>query len=96
MEKIIENQLSQITSKIKKLKARNLRLETENEDLKKSVFGYLQQLEDQKKESVKLSQSMQHNLISQSLTTDKKTLQKEIDKYILMIDKCIAAVNVKM
>ena len=96
MEKNIGNQLSEITSKIKRLKSRNLRLETENEELSKSVFNYLQLLEAQKKETEKASLSVQHEILGQSLSGDKKVLLKELDKYILMIDKCIAAVNAKI
>ncbi len=96
MEKNIGNQLSEITSKIKRLKSRNLRLETENEELRKSVFNYLQLLEAQKKETEKASLSVQHEILGQSLSGDKKVLLKELDKYILMIDKCIAAVNAKI
>ncbi|HOZ51383.1 MAG TPA: hypothetical protein PLU17_05970 [Chitinophagaceae bacterium] len=96
MEKIIEHHLVEINSKIKKLKARTIRLEAENEELRKSVFEYLQQIETQKKESEKIAQTLQHYRISDSIQSDKKILQKEIDKYVLMIDKCIAAVNTKM
>jgi len=96
MEKTIGNQLSEITSKIKRLKTRNLRLEAENEELRKSVFNYLQMLDAQKKETEKASLSMQHEMLGQSLSGDKKVLMKEMDKYILMIDKCIAAVNAKI
>ncbi len=96
MEKNIGNQLSEITSKIKRLKSRNLRLETENEELRKSVFNYLQLLEAQKKETEKASLSVQQEILGQSLSGDKKVLLKELDKYILMIDKCIAAVNAKI
>ena len=96
MEKNFEIRLAEITSKIKKLKARNQRIEAENEELRKSVFGYLQLLETQKKDTAKASLSLQHEQLSQSLGGDKKVLQKELDKYILMIDKCIAAVNAKM
>jgi replicative DNA helicase len=96
MEKNIEKRLTEITSKIKKLKARNQRIEAENEELRKSVFGYLQLLETQKKDTAKASLSLQHEQLSQSLGGDKKALQKELDKYILMIDKCIAAVNAKI
>jgi replicative DNA helicase len=42
--------LSAIEEKIKKLKARNERLEKDNAELKKSVFEYLQKMETQKKE----------------------------------------------
>lgn len=93
MEKEISEQLASITAKIKKLQVRNQRLETENEELRKSVFGYLQQLADQKRESEQLAQEMRNSMIGQSLGIDKKNLQKELDKYILMLDKCIAAVQ---
>jgi replicative DNA helicase len=96
METELQIQLNEITAKVKKLKTRTARLESENEALRKSVFGYLQQLEQQKKESEKLSQSIQNDKISQSIASDKKSLQKELDKYILMIDKCIAAVEAKI
>lgn len=93
MEKEINEQLTLITSKIKKLQVRNQRLETENEELRKSVFAYLQQLADQKRDSEQLAQEMRNSMIGQSLGVDKKNLQKELDKYILMLDKCIAAVQ---
>lgn len=96
MESTVEIQLNEIRSKIGRIKNRNQRLEQENETLRKSVFDYLQQLDNQKKETAKLHQMMQHEQIGQSLTADKKKLQKELDKYILMIDKCIAAVNAKI
>ncbi len=96
MEKNIETRLADIRSKIKKLKTRNLRIEAENEELRKSVFGYLQLLETHKKETEKASLSAQHELLAQSVNVDKKALQKELDKYILMIDKCIAAVNTNL
>ena len=72
MEKLIENHLSEITSKIKKLKARTVRLEAENEELRKSVFGYLQQLESQKKETEKIALRLQHQKIGESISADKK------------------------
>lgn len=93
MDKQLEQYFSTITSKIKKLKARNQRLEVENEELRKSVFNYLQQLDVQKKETEKMVTALQHEQMGQALNADKKVLLKEIDKYILMIDKCIAAVN---
>lgn len=93
MNKQIEQYFSTIISKIKKLKARTQRLEAENEELRKSVFNYLQQMELQKKETEKMLSSMQHEQMGMALNSDKKVLLKEIDKYILMIDKCIAAVN---
>lgn len=93
MEKEINEQLARITSGIKKLQVRNQRLESENEELRKSVFDYLQQLADQKKHSEHLVQKMRNAMIGQSLGVDKKNLQKELDKYILMLDKCIAAVQ---
>jgi len=96
MDKQLENELQAIASNVNKLKTRTRRLETENEELRKSVFGYLQQLEDQQKEAKRLAELMKHGQISESLPTDKKLLQKEIDKYLQMIDKCIASVNAKM
>jgi replicative DNA helicase len=96
MESTVDIQLNEIRSKISRIKSRTQRLEQENEALRKSVFEYLQQLESQKKETAKLNLMMQHEQIGLSLNADKKKLQKELDKYILMIDKCIAAVNAKI
>lgn len=96
MEKNLDQHLSEITSKVKKLKARVTRLEAENEDLRKSTFNYLEQLDLQKKETERILLSIKHGQVGQAMDTDKKVLLKEIDKYVLMIDKCIAAVNANL
>ena len=93
MENEIGQSLQQITSKIRKLKIRNQRLEAENETLRRSVFEYLQQLEEQKKEAAKINQSITQSQIGQTINVDRKNMLRELDKYILMIDKCIAAVK---
>ena len=92
----LQQYLSEISSKIKKIKLRNQRLEAENEELRKSVFTYLQQLDAQKREIEKLTESATNASIGNAISKDKKILHKEIDKYILMIDKCIAGVNSKL
>ena len=96
MDPTLQHHLDKITSGIKKLKVRTERLERENEELRQSVFGYLQQLEAQKSESQKQVRSIQNQQIGQSLVTDKKKLQKEIDKLITLLDQCIASVNANL
>ncbi len=96
MENNIENTLASISQKIKRLKARNTKLENENAELRASVFDYLQQLDLYKKANEKAITSMHTREISEVSKIDKKILRKDIDKYILMIDKCIASMKVKL
>ncbi|HPI54120.1 MAG TPA: hypothetical protein PLU10_05470 [Chitinophagaceae bacterium] len=96
MENPIEIQIAEITSKVKKMTTRMKRLESENESLKKSVMTYLELLDQQKKETDKLTQQLKAGQIQQQVSGDNKKLQKELDKYIGLIDKCIAAVNSKL
>lgn len=87
--------LTGIEAKIKKLKARNERLEKDNEDLKKSIFEYIQKLESQKMELDKSKTSLQAMQLGKSTSIDTVALRKELDHYIYLIDKCIASIHVK-
>lgn len=90
----LHNLISDIEKKIKRLVLRNQRLEEENKELRTSVFNYLQQLETQKNEISLLQQDMKNKEIASLSAADKKELQREIDKYVLLIDKCISSVKV--
>ncbi len=83
----------EIKEKVRQLKTRVQRLEKENAELKTSVFTYLEKIETQKAEMEKLKQELHTEHINANMNIDKKKMQKDIDKYIMMIDKCIA--NVK-
>ncbi len=85
--------VSEIKEKVRQLKMRVQRLEKENAELKTSVFAYLEKIETQKAEMEKLKQELHTGHINANMSIDKKKIQKDIDKYIVMIDKCIA--NVK-
>ena len=87
--------LSNIEAKIKKLKARNERLEKDNENLKKSVFEYIQRLESQKKEMDKSKASLQALQLGKATSLNTAELRKELGHYIYLIDKCIASIHVK-
>ncbi|MCC7029294.1 MAG: hypothetical protein IT257_03240 [Chitinophagaceae bacterium] len=87
--------LSGIETKIRKMKTRNERLEKENEELKKSLFEYLQKMELQKKESEKSKMKLQALQLGKSTDMNTAQLRKDLDHYIYMIDKCIASINVK-
>ena len=96
MENPIDIQIAEISTKVKKMTSRMKRLESENESLKKSVMTYLELLDHQKKESDTLTRQLIVWQIQQHVAVDTKKLQKELDKYIGLIDKCIAAVNSKL
>ncbi|MBL7771757.1 MAG: hypothetical protein JNM95_02710 [Chitinophagaceae bacterium] len=90
----VTNLLVEIERKSKRLIQRNQRLEEENTALRNSVFEYLQKLDELKKE---MANQEQEHLIqkTQKLSQeDKKAILKEIDKYVLLIDKCISSVKV--
>ena len=82
--------ISEITLKVTKLKLRSERLEKENEELRNTVFNYLKELETQK-----LAISTYKEADKNRPTTSFPS-QKEIDKYILLIDKCIASVDINL
>ena len=92
----IQQILDTIEQKSKRLVSRVNRLEQENADLKKSVFEYLQKMENQLKEINQLKHQIKVNDLQKSVTGDKKKLQRELDKYIHLIDKCIANINTEL
>ena len=96
MEPKVEQQFTEIVSKVKKLKGRIIRLETENETLKKSVLSYLQLLDEHKKNAERISQQENVAQLNSAIQKDKKALQKDLDKYISLIDKCIASIETKI
>jgi hypothetical protein len=85
--------ISEIERKSKRLLTRVDRLEKENTELRKSVFDYLEKMEKQKTEIEKIKSELKITQLSKSIPSEKKALQKEIDKYIYLIDKCIASVK---
>jgi len=87
--------LTPIETKIKKLQSRNERLEKDNEELKKTMFEYLQKLELQKKNVDQTKHELMALQLSKTTNMDTAHLKKELDHYIYMIDKCIASIHVK-
>lgn len=96
MDPQVEQQFTEIVSKVKKLQGRIIRLETENDTLKKSILGYLQLLDEYKKNAEKATKQANVDQLNGALQKDKKALQKDLDKYITLIDKCIAAIETKV
>jgi len=82
--------ISEITLKVTKLKLRTERLEKENQELRNAVFNYLEELETQK-----LAISTYKEADKNRPTTSFPS-QKELDKYILLIDKCIASIDINL
>lgn len=92
----IQQLIDTIEQKSKRLISRVNRLELENADLKKSVFDYLQKMENQLKEIEDLKHQIKVIEVKKSVSGDKKKLQRDIDKYIHLIDKCIANINAEL
>ena len=88
--------LDDIEKKVRKLLQRNERLEAENAELQKSIFEYIAQMDLQKKEMNQLRDQLQASRIRDGLGSSDHKLYKELDQYIKLIDKCIAAVQVKI
>jgi hypothetical protein len=88
--------VGEIAAKVTKLKLRTERLEKENEALRNSVFNYLKEFDLQKNEIAQLNVQLKNNIPQPTLEAEKKKTQKEIDKYILLIDKCIASVDINL
>ena len=92
----IESILTEIELKAKRLTSRMFRLEKENEDLRNSMFEYLNRLEQQKKEADKLQMEIRALKVGGSVTSDKRKLKKDIDQYIHLIDQCLATLNTEL
>lgn len=86
--------LTEIENKAKVLQQRIQRLNKENQALQNSVFEYLKQLEESRKEITELKKSVANQQLAGKIDLDKKQLQKEIDQYIQLVEKCIATVKV--
>ncbi len=87
--------LTNIETKIKKLKSYNERLEKDNAELKTSVFTYLQKIDEQKKELERTKMELQALQLGKSTDMHVEQLRKELDHYIYLIDKCMASILVK-
>ncbi len=88
--------LQTLERSIRKLKQQNERLESENAELKQSVFEYLAKLEHQMHENDNLRGQIRAKEITGKLESNAKNLTKEIDQYIRLIDKCLAAIHSKI
>ena len=92
----IESILTEIELKAKRLTSRMIRLEKENEDLRNSMFEYLNRLEQQKKEADKLQMEIKALKVGGLVNSDKRKLKKDIDQYIHLIDQCLATLNTEL
>lgn len=86
--------LSEIELKAKSLQQRLQRLTKENKTLQDSVFEYLKQLDENRKEILELKKKVANQQLAERIELDKKQLQKEIDRYVQLVDKCIATLKV--
>ncbi|MBK9300115.1 MAG: hypothetical protein IPN14_05790 [Bacteroidetes bacterium] len=68
--------LTAIETKIKKLQSRNERLEKDNEELKKTMFEYLQKLELQKKNVDQTKHELMALQLSKTTNMDTAHLKK--------------------
>jgi uncharacterized protein YaaN involved in tellurite resistance len=90
-----EQLLDEILLRVKKNTTRMQRLESENAELRTSVFSYLDQLNKQKAEIELLQQQLTNKKIADRTSENPKELQRKIDQYITLIDKCMATIKVK-
>lgn len=86
--------LVQIEKKARRLKQQNERLAANNTALEARIFDYLQQLDEAKARINQLEDQLKHRGMSEHIV-DKQALQKEIDRYIKIIDQCMAVVNTR-
>jgi uncharacterized coiled-coil DUF342 family protein len=86
--------LDELESKARKIRQRMDRMEEENRSLRQSVFQYLQQLDEQKKELDELKAQLATRQLAGEFKHTHKELQRKIELYIGMIDKCIATIQV--
>jgi hypothetical protein len=86
--------LVQIEKKARRLKQQNERLVANNAALEARIFDYLQQLDEAKASIKLLEDQLKHRSMSEQVV-DKQAMQKEIDRYIKIIDQCMAVVNTR-
>lgn len=82
--------LDAIQQKTKHLKQQNERLLQSNNALEARIAEYLQQIEHSKAEIKQLKESMHVQALGQQVS-DNQALRKELDRYIKIIDQCMAA-----
>lgn len=85
--------LADLEQKARKMKTRSERLEKENEELRASVFNYLKKLDEQRLEQEEANKRFQAAVAGNTINGDRNLLQKELDRYIHLIDQCLASLN---
>lgn len=83
--------LDAIEKKTRRLKQHNERLQADNKALEARIFDYLQQIEQSKAEIKLLKETIHTRAIGQELA-NHQTLRKELDRYINIIDQCMASI----
>ncbi|MBU3675932.1 MAG: hypothetical protein FGM54_01955 [Chitinophagaceae bacterium] len=82
--------LNAIEQKTKHLKQQNERLLENNSALEARVAGYVQQIEQSKAEIKQLKEAMHVQALGQQVSNNQ-ALRKELERYIKIIDQCMAA-----
>lgn len=83
-----------IEKKVRRLTQHNARLAAENAALESRLFDYLQQLKEAQETIKQLEDRLQQRSLSTQVV-NKQALRKELDRYIKIIDQCMAAVNTR-
>ena len=86
--------LTSIEKKAKRLKQHNERLLADNAALEARLFDYLQQLEQTRSEVKRMEETLKHRAVGE-LVNNKQDLRKELDRYIKIIDQCLATINTR-
>jgi chromosome segregation ATPase len=95
MENNSIEKLKNIYHSVKKLKERAAKLEHENGELRASIFTHLQTIDILRKQLRSENTEAYAAQAAPHLNEDTTALSKELDQYIKLIDKAIAAVQVK-
>ncbi len=93
MSDSIQNIITSIATKAKRMKMRNTRLEEENTTLRETVFKHLATISTLKTELEALNTKDNIQQIKTSNKVDAKKVRTMIDNYIKIIDNSIASIK---
>ncbi len=89
----IQNIITSIATKAKRMKMRNTRLEEENTTLRETVFKHLATISTLKTELEALNTKDNIQQIKTNNKVDAKKVRTMIDNYIKIIDNSIASIK---
>jgi predicted nucleic acid-binding Zn-ribbon protein len=86
----IENIISSISEKAKRLKEKTIRLEKENKTYRETIFKHLAAISNLQNQLKSAQASKNADVVATYTNADIGKLKKDIDQYVKVIDKAMA------